>query len=119
MAKKSQKINSTSKTKTSNSDGRIKEKTYTVEDILFIARRFMEFGINIQSIIQVQKEQAVCEEIANANNLQMQDLMQIVNAKEKSIDAEDLYKKLAKIENIEVAIKYPDVFQISIIEKLK
>ena len=111
--KKTEKIS-----KTSNSDVRIGANSYTEEDMIFIANKFIQMGLNIQSIIQVMKE----EEVKNAfaNNLHMQEeLQKLYKEKEKMIDLEDLQKKLLKIENIKVAVRYPDVFQISIIEMLK
>jgi len=118
--KKIQKQIPTSKTKSPKSDGRIDGKSYTAEDVIFIANKFIQMGLNIQSIVQVMKEESICEDFANANDLQIQKRLQKLHKeKEKMIDFEDLQKKLLKIENIQVAVKYPDVFQISIIEQLK
>lgn len=120
MKTKNQKTKSKSQTKTSKSDERIGGKTYTESDIVFIANKFIQLGLNIQSISQGLKEKAICEEFANANDLQMQERLQkLFIEKDKLINFEDLQKKLLTVNDIETVLKYQDVFQLSVIENLK
>lgn len=120
MATKNQKTKPETKNKTSKSDVRIGEISYTKEDVIFIANKFLFFGLNLGSIFEKMKEESICKVFADANDLQMQERVQkLFKEKEKNVDSEDILKKLDTIDKIQVAVKYPDVFQLSIIEKVK
>lgn len=120
MGKQIKKTKSKNENKTSKSDERIGGKTYTESDVIFIANKFIQLGLNIQSICQGLKEKAICEEFANANDLQMQEKIQkLFTEKDKLVNLEDLQKKMLTVKDIETILKYQDVFQLSIIENLK
>lgn len=97
---------------------RIGGNLYTEDDIVFIAQKFLTFGLNLQSISQVMKEQSIHD--AFANNLQMQkELQKLFKEKEKLLDLKDCLDKINTTHKIQTVIKNPDVFQMSVLEKIK
>jgi len=106
------------KLESSKSDSRIGVKTYTADDMIFIAQKFMTLGLNVQSVVQVMKEQNIYE--AFANNPQMQiELQKLFKEKEKLVDLVDCLQKINTVEKIQVAISNLNIFQMSLLEKLK
>lgn len=94
---------------------RIKEKSYTKEDMVFIAQKFIIIGLNLQSIVGVMKEQNILESLSD----EREKYSELLKTKEKMINIEDVLKKLDTVEKVQTAITSLDVFQMSILEKLK